>query len=378
LIPLIAAIDLPMQRSSGGARPMVSRIPPMITRLVLLLLALLAAHSPAAAAGKPAGGNRAAVVTGPRVERSMPIMDGVLSIVAASRGNVTDTVRASAALDLAFAEAGRLAGVFAPGEDASELARLNHAAAGQRFPCSPDLYAALEAATALAGETDGAYDPTSGPLLRAWDRRSGARAPDAGDLAAARRLTGWRMLTLDPGNRTARFARPGMEVALGAIARGIVLEHAASRLRERGIARARLELGGDVLAFTTHDAWSAAIPGPAGDGATVMTLMVSNGAVATARTRSDRRARVLDPRTGQLPLGEASVTVVERSAARARALAEAILVQGRDGAETYARAHSEAGVLWLEQSGGDLRAWAWNLGRATPEPGVRVEWMTEP
>lgn len=357
---------------------MISRVPPMIARLALLLIALLAAHSLASAAGKPGGGARAAVVTGPCVERSLPVMDDVLSIIAASRGNVTDTVRASAALDLAFAEAERLAGVFAPGEDASELSRLNRTAAEQHFPGSADLYDALEVATALAAETDGAYDPTSGPLLRAWDRRSGARAPDAGDLAAARRLTGWRMLTLDPGNRTARFVKPGMEVALGAVARGVVLERAAALLRERGIARARLEFGGDVLAFTTYDAWSVAIPGPAGDGRTVMTLMVSNGAVATARSGREGTARVLDPRTGQLPAGEASVTVVTRSALRARALAEALLVQGRDEAGAYAGAHPEAGVLWLEPLGGDVRAWAWNLDRITPEPGARLEWMTEP
>jgi thiamine biosynthesis lipoprotein len=357
---------------------MVSRVPPVSLRPALVLLALLAIHAPAAAAGKPAGGNRAAVVTGPCVQRSLPLMDDVLSIVAASRGNVTDTVRAFAAIDLAFAEAERLAGVFAPGDDASELARLNRGAAEQRFPCSPDLYAALEAATALAAETEGAYDPTGGPLLRAWDRRSGARAPDASDLAAARRLTGWRMLTLDPGNRTARFAGPGMEVALGAVARGIVLERAAGRLRERGTARARLELGGDVLTFTTYDAWSAAIPGPAGDGRTAMTLTISNGAVATARSGREGTARVLDPRTGQLPLGEASVTVVERSALRVRALAEALLVQGRDRAEAYASAHPETGVLWLEPFDGNLRAWAWNLGRIAPEPGQSVEWMTGP
>jgi thiamine biosynthesis lipoprotein len=374
----IPLADLPMPLSSGGTRPMNFRIPSMIMRLVLLLLALMAAHSLAFAAGKPARGNRAAVVTGPNLERSMPVMDEVLGIIAASRGNVTDTVRASAALDLAFAEAERLAGVFAPGDGTSELARLNRSAAEQRFSCSADLYAALEAAAALAGETDGAYDPTSGPLLRAWERRSGARAPDTGNLAAARRLTGWRMFTLDPGNRTARFARPGMEVALGAIARGVVLERTAGVLRERGIARARLELGGDVLAFTTHDAWSAAIPSPAGDGATVMTLMVSNGAVATARSGRNGNARVLDPRTGQLPLGEASVTVVERSVLRVRALAEALLVQGRDDAEAYASAHPETGVLWLEPLGGGLRAWVWNLGRVATEPGVRVEWMTEP
>ncbi len=355
---------------------MVSRALPVIA--FLLLLALPPARTPARAAGNARGGNRAAVVTGPCVERSAPVMDDVLSIVAASRGNATDTARAAAALDLAFAEAERLAGVFAPGAGGGELALLNRTAAEQRFPCSADLYAVLEAACALADETDGAYDPTSGPLRRAWDQRGAARAPDAGDLAAARRLAGWRMLALDPGGRTVRFGRAGMEVAPDAVARGMVLERAAGRLRERGIARARLELGGEVLAFTTYDAWPAAIPGPAGGGATALTLTVSNGAVATARSGREGPARVLDPRTGQLPLAEASVTVVERSPLRVRALAEALLVQGRDAAEAYARAHPGTGVLWLEPFGPGLRAWVWNLGRVQPEPGVQVEWMTEP
>ena len=167
-------------------------------------------------------------------------------------------------------------------------------------------------------------------------------------------------------------------VGLGAIARGVVLERAAGVLRERGIARARLELGGDLLAFTTYDAWSAAIPGSAGEGRTVMTLTVSNGAVATARSGREGAARVLDPRTGQPPPGEASVTVVARSALRVRALAEGLLAMGRDRAQAYAYAHPEAGVLWLEPLDGGVRAWAWNLGRIASEPDVRVEWMTEP
>jgi thiamine biosynthesis lipoprotein len=186
------------------------------------------------------------------------------------------------------------------------------------------------------------------------------------------------MLALDPYSRTVRFSRPGMEVALDPVARGVVLESAAGVLRERGIGRARLELGGDVLAFTTHDAWAAEVPDPDGGGRTVMTLTVSNAAVASAQSGGDGSARVVDPRTGQLPPGRASVTVVERSALRARALAEALLVMGRDGAESYARAHPAMGALWLESFDGGVRAWAWNLGRIESEPDLRVEWMTGP
>jgi thiamine biosynthesis lipoprotein len=184
------------------------------------------------------------------------------------------------------------------------------------------------------------------------------------------------MLTLDPDSRTARFVRPGMELSLGAVARGALLEGVARVLRERGIVRARLELGGDVFAYTSHDAWSAAVPDPADPQRTAMTLMVSNAAVASASPGREGAARVLDPRTGQVPPGEASVTVVERSALRARALAEALLVMGRDEAAAYARAHPATGVLWLEPLDGGVRAWVWNLGRVLPEPGLRVEWMT--
>ena len=347
-------------------------------RFALLLLAFLAAASSASAAARPNGRNRAAVVTGPRLERSEPVLGDVLSIAAASRGIVVDTVRASAAVDHAFEEARRLAGVFGPDDGASELAGLNRAAAERRVTCSADLYATLEAAAAVADETDGAYDPTGGPLLRAWGRRGSGRAPAADDVAAARLLVGRRMLLLDPTTRTARFVRPGMEVVLGPVARGYLLERLAEGLRERGIGRARLELGGDVLAFTSHDAWSAAVPDPADPGRTAMTLMVSNAAVATAGTGSEGTALVIDPRTGQRPPGDASVTVVERTALRVRALAEALLVLGRDGAAAYARAHPATGVLWLEPLEGDVRAWAWNLGRVQPEPGERVDWMTGP
>lgn len=343
----------------------------------VLLLTLLVVASPALAAGRPGKANRAATATGPRVERSGPILGDELNIVAASRAGLTDPTRASTAVDEALQDATRLEGVFADG-GASELARLNRTAAERRFSCSEDLYAALEAASTVAAETRGAYDPTNGPLLRAWDRRVGDRAPEPADLAAARLLVGWRMLTLDPDTRTARFARPGMELAVGAVARGVVLDRLATLLRDRGIARARLELGGDVLAFTAYEAWSAAVPDPSGDDGAVMTLTISNAAAATARTGRDRRARVVDPRTGQSPQGAVSVTVVERSALRARALAEALLVMGRGDAAAYAHDHPEVGVLWLERSGGDVRAWVWNLGRVEPEPGVRVEWMTQP
>jgi thiamine biosynthesis lipoprotein len=294
-----------------------------------------------------------------------------------------DTMPAAVAIELAFDEVARLEATLTPLSTASELERLNRAAADERFMCSEDLYAALDTALALAAATDGAYDPTSEPLARAWQEAPGG-GPDPGRLAAARGLVGWRMVLREPGRRSVRFRRPGMRVTLDAVARGYALERAAHVLQGRGIARAWLQCGDQVLAFTNHDQWAVVVPGPDDDSHPALRLSLSNAACATALQSlrgagrlGSRRPPVLDPRTGRPPVLEASVTVVARSAARARALCEAFLVIGRDGARAHARAHPDLGVLWLERSGHGLRAWAWNLGRLVPEPGRRIEWMTD-
>lgn len=359
-----------------------------IRRTGLTVLVLAAALVPPAgpsdcAAARPPKPNRAALGTGPRVERARPVLGDLLTIAAASRPTVTDTARAARAVEAALEEAVRLEAVLSPGGGASELARLNRAAPDDRFPCSDDLYAALDSALAVAAGTDGAWDPTAEPILAAWDARGRGRVPEPAEVAAARALTGWRMLLLDPGRRTVRFMRPGMGVALDAVSPGFVLDRAAGVLRGLGIVRARLELGGEVLAFTSYEPWTIRIPCPTADGGPGLRLALSDAACATV-TQAGRGAvppagrvgTVVDPRTGRPVAGEASVTVVTRSACRARALAEALLVMGRDEAAAYVRAHPDLGVLWLEPLEADVRAWSWNLGTVEPEPGLRVEWMT--
>lgn len=340
---------------------------------VLLLLAGLAGVPAARAARTPARPGRLAAATGPLVESSRPLPGGDLTIAAASRGIVTDPERAGAAIEAALDTAARLAHEPAAGAAGGELVRLNGSAATGRFACSADLYATLDAALTIAVETDGAYDPTAGPLERLWRQPRAGDQPDPLALAEARQLVGWRLLLLEPGGRTVHFRRPGMELALEAVAGGRVLQRAAAVLRERGIARARLELAGEVLTFTNCEAWTVDVPHPDAGRGLAMRLRVSNAAVATAGGPD-----LLDSRTGRRPSGEGSVTVVTTPAPGAPALAGALRVLGRDGAAEYARRHTDVGVLWLEPEGEGVRAWAWNFGAITPEPGLRVDWMTTP
>ena len=338
----------------------------------VLLLSALA--GPAAARGGPARDPRLSTATGPLVEGSRLLPGGMLAVTAAARSTL-EPERAPAAIEAALDSAAWLEPVFAA-EGEGELARLNRLADAERFACSPDLYAALEAAVALAAETDGAYDPTAGPLARLWRQAGGEVGPDDLALADARQLVGWRLLLLEPGGRTARLRRPGTELTLDGLAPGLVMRRAAAALRGRGIARARLELGGETMTFTNHEAWSVAVPHPDTARGVAARLRVSNAAVATAGDGADDA--LFDPRTGRRPAGEGSVTVVTAPAPGALALARALRVLGREGAADYARRHPGVGVLWLERTTDGVRAWAWNLAAVAGEPGLRIEWQEAP
>ena len=340
----------------------------------LLLSAALVAVPAARAAQGPAKPARPGAVAGTLVESSRALPAGELVVQAAARAGLQDAQRARAAIEAALDSAAALASELGAG---GELGRLNAAAAAERFACSPDLYATLDAALDVAAETDGAYDPTAGPLARLWAAPRAEREPDPLALAEARQLVGWRLLLLEPGGRTVRFRRAGMALALDAVAAGRVLQRTASVMRARGIARARLELADEVLAFTNHESWSVAVPHPGDpEGAAAVHLRISNAAVATAGGTTGQP--LFDPRTGRPAAGEGSVTVVTAPAPGATALAAALRVLGREAAADYARRHADVGVLWLEPAGGTLRAWAWNLEAVTPEPGLRVEWQKAP
>ncbi|MBI5709076.1 MAG: FAD:protein FMN transferase [Candidatus Eisenbacteria bacterium] len=348
-----------------------------VAALVALPFWLLLAVAPAPAARKPHR-NPAAVARQPAVERARYLMGTICTV----RAEALDTVRAGLAVEEAFGEIARLEQVMSSWRDDSELARLNAEAGEDRVPCSPDLYAVLDSALALAGETDGAFDPTIEPLARLWDLRGQGRVPDMAQIAAAKSRVGWRMVLLDPGRRTARFTRPGVGVDLGGIGKGYALDRAADALRGRGVKRALLNLGGEVLAMTRGAPWAVSVAHPGDRLVPVVRLALSNGAVSTSSqgerfvtVKGARFGHILDPRSGSPARTEASVTVVAGSGTRADALSTALLVLGLEDARAFARAHPDIGVLWIEPDGPAVRAWAWNLPALAEEPGARVDWM---
>jgi len=241
----------------------------------------------------------------------------------------------------ALAEAGRLEEALTVFRPASEVVRLNQAAADRAVRVSDTLFDLLARCRDLHSATGGAFDVTTAPLSRAWgflDRRP-AR-PDDVALTTARAAVGMDRVVLDPEARTVRFLAPGMALNFGSIGKGLAVGAIARALALRGAHDALVSAGGSSVVALGRRPWPIDVVARAA-GRTIARLALRDAALATSGAGEQfldldgvRHAHVIDPRTGWPVAGILSATVVTDDAAEADAVATASFV----GGEAVARA----------------------------------------
>ena len=205
---------------------------------------------------------------------------------------------------------------------------------------SEPLYSVLARAVEVASATGGAFDPTVGPFVALWrEARRLGRLPTRAQLDSASALVGWRRLTLDSAHRRIRLARRGMRIDLGGIAKGYAVQQAAFTLRDRGIASALVEAGGDI-AVTDAPPGEAGwhIDAPHADSAIrARAAALTNAAISTSgpsvqfvEIGGRRYSHVVDPRTGLGLTSRVHATVIATDGALSDALSTALSVLGAD------------------------------------------------
>jgi thiamine biosynthesis lipoprotein len=219
----------------------------------------------------------------------------------------------------------------------SELRRLERLA-GDWTAVSPELFSVLTRAAGIARASGGAFDPTVGPLVALWrDARRTGRMPAPAALAAARTLTGWQKLALDPRRRAVRLGRQGMRLDLGGIAKGYILQEALRTLRDHAVTRALVESGGDIVvgdAPPDRAGWRIEV-GRADAAFRERAGRLTNQAIATSGATSQfveidgvRYSHVVDPRTGLGVTNHVLANVIGDDATTVDAVATALTVLG--------------------------------------------------
>ena len=93
----------------------------------------------------------------------------------------------------------------------SEVSRINRVAGVETVTTDPEVFHLLQRSFEFSRRTQGAFDITVGPLMRAWGFfRENGRYPTSAELSQARASTGWDKVKIHPDNRSVRFRAPGM------------------------------------------------------------------------------------------------------------------------------------------------------------------------
>jgi thiamine biosynthesis lipoprotein len=244
------------------------------------------------------------------------------------------------ALAAAFAEVARLEAILSDYDPQSEVSRLSAAAPlTEPVPVGADLWRVLERSVAFRDASDGAFDPTVGPLTALWRqaRRSG-RLPRPEKLAAARAAVGPAALRLDHDRRAVSLPQAGTRLDLGGIGMGYAADRVLALLRGRGVAAAMVDASGDVVVSGPppgSDGWRISVRGLTEETAAPPTLLLANAAVTTSGDAFQgveidgiRYSHIVDPRTGLGVTGQTAVTVLAPDGTTADALATAASVLG--------------------------------------------------
>ncbi len=241
--------------------------------------------------------------------------------------------------------------------DDTELALLNRTPVGQPRTLSPTLFRELQAARRCWEETDGAFDPGVGALVRAWGLRTGGRIPDPAELRAA---TGAAGLRLRDG---VAVREKDLILEEGGWGKGAGLVDALEALRRDGVARASLDLGGQVAVL--GGGWVIPVADPRRRDRPVLSLTIDGGSVSTSGNSEHgfeiggkRYGHILDLRTGNPAPDFGSLTVWTADPLWADCLSTGLYVLGPERALAWAAAHPGVEVLVLRTDGGRLRAQA--------------------
>ena len=172
------------------------------------------------------------------IDRNMTVYPGEFEDIIGSKG-IVEPGSASAAMYRAATDS-LTSGVVA----------INRQAGIEPVSVRADVIEVIEEALRYAEISDGAFDPTIGPLVQLWGIGTDApRVPETGEIARALALVNWQDVLIDRNAGTVFLRREGMALDLGAIAKGYTGEEAMRIARDAKVKRAILDLGGNIAAL---------------------------------------------------------------------------------------------------------------------------------
>ncbi|MCM8757827.1 MAG: FAD:protein FMN transferase [Candidatus Omnitrophica bacterium] len=234
---------------------------------------------------------------------------------------------------IAFEEIKKIESLLSKYDPSSEIYLLNQNA---KAKLSPQTLYVIKKAKEFWEKSEGAFDITVGVLLELWgfDKHSRYRVPTDEEIRQALDYVGLDKVKIDEENRIVEIKK-GMILDLGGIAKGYAVDCAVSKLKEKGINSALINIGGDIycLGKKFGKPWRVGIKDPKTKGIRKI-VELEDKAIATSGSYENYFSKdnfiythIFDPKKGR-PVDSKiiSITIVADDCLTADALATATFV----------------------------------------------------
>ena len=270
---------------------------------------------------------------------------------------------AETAVDQAKQEIERLDALLSTGAETSEVAQINANGGGT---LSEDTTYLLERSLDLYDSTNGVFDIAIYPLMDAWGFTTGNyTVPSDETIENLLPLTDANDIIYDKDKLSISFAKDGMKIDFGGIAKGYTSGRIADIYRECGVTSGLINLGGNVQVVGTKtdgSNWRVAVQSPETEDDYLGILSTADRAVITSggyeryfEQDGVKYHHIIDPSTGHpANNGLVSVTIVSADGTLADGLSTSLFIMGKDKAAEYWRAHSDEFDTILEDEDGVL------------------------
>lgn len=235
----------------------------------------------------------------------------------------------------------------------SVIYKYNHAAAGDKIKCSPEVLELIEKSIYINEITDGAFDITIYPLCELWDIKNASVPPADSDIRSTLEKIGCENIETD-GEYLIKHE--GTMLDLGGIAKGYLSDKLRVIMKNHGIKRGIINLGGNVTVIGEkgkNKAWHIGIADPKETNEAITSVSVSDTNVITSGAyqryfeyNGKIYHHILSPYTGYPSFGNLdSVTVCGSDGALCDGIATAAFILGREKGERLLKKLDLSGIF---------------------------------